>query len=160
MSIRPNGWATRERTATVLAVSSDPREAVRQLDPAALLVEFQADDAGVLRVSVTGEIDFASAPSLQARLIAAREREHTAKVILDITGVPFIDSTGLQALLHLKRELAKERGALVLLGATEEVMRVLQITGVDNHLVLASSLPQAHDLVRRPPSPQAGEDEI
>lgn len=133
---------------------------MRQVDPTALLVEFQADDAGVLQVNVTGEIDFASAPSMQARLIAAREREHTAKVILDITGVPFIDSTGLQALLHLKRELAKECGALVLLGATDEVMRVLQITGVDNHLALASSPAHAHELVREPSSTAPGEDEL
>lgn len=133
---------------------------MRHLNPTALQLEFRTDGEGVLEVSVAGELDFASAPSLQARLIAAREREHTAMVILDITEVPFIDSTGLQALLHLKREVAREQGALVLLGACEEVMRVLQITGVDNHLALADSLAQAQQLVREPPSVSLGEDDI
>lgn len=83
---------------------------------------------------------------MQARLIAAFEREQTFSVILDLTAVEFIDSSGLRVLLHLQREVSGERGALVLLAPTDAVRRILRLTGLDQHLTLADSLEQANTL--------------
>jgi anti-sigma B factor antagonist len=116
---------------------------VRPVDPTPLSLEFDTDHAPTLRVVVSGEIDFASAPSMQARVIGACERERSNKLILDLTAVEFMDSSGLRVLLHLQRELSSDHGALVLLGPTEEVRKILKLTGLDQHLALAGSLEQA-----------------
>ncbi len=116
---------------------------MRPVDPTPLSLEFDTDPATALRVIVSGEIDFASAPSMQARLIAACERERSRSLILDLTAVEFMDSSGLRVLLHLQRELSGDHGALVLLGPTEEVRKILKLTGLDQHLAVAATLEQA-----------------
>lgn len=116
---------------------------MRPADPTPLSLEFDTDRAAGLRVIVSGEIDFASAPSMQARLTAACEREHSNSLILDLAAVDFMDSSGLRVLLHLQRELSGNRGALVLLNPTEEVGKILKLTGLDQHLAVAGTLDQA-----------------
>jgi anti-sigma B factor antagonist len=116
---------------------------VNPTDPTPLSLEFDSDRTTALRAIVSGEIDFASAPSMQARLIAACEREHSSSLILDLTAVEFMDSSGLRVLLHLQRELSADRGALVLLGPTEEVRKILKLTGLDQHLAVTDTLDQA-----------------
>ncbi len=120
---------------------------MRQVDPTPLSLEFDTEDASALRVVVSGEIDFASAPAMQARLIAACERERSNSLILDLAAVEFMDSSGLRVLLHLQRELTGEQGALVLLGPTEEVRKILKLTGLDQHLAVAGTLDQAQALL-------------
>jgi anti-sigma B factor antagonist len=120
---------------------------VRPVDPTPLSLEFDAGDPAALRAIVSGEIDFASAPAMQARVIAACERERSNSLILDLTAVEFMDSSGLRVLLHLQRELSEDRGALVLLGPTAEVYKILKLTGLDQHLALASTLEQAQQLL-------------
>jgi anti-anti-sigma factor len=116
---------------------------VRPLDPTPLSLEFDTDQETALRAIVSGEIDFASAPSMQARLIAACERERSSNLILDLAAVEFMDSSGLRVLLHLQRELSGDHGALVLLGPTDEVRKILKLTGLDQHLAVAGTLEQA-----------------
>lgn len=116
---------------------------MRPVDPTPLSLEFDTNHAPTLRVIVSGEIDFASAPSMQARVIGACERERSTNLILDLAAVEFMDSSGLRVLLHLQRELSNERGALVLLSPTDEVLKILKLTGLDQHLALAATLEQA-----------------
>jgi anti-sigma B factor antagonist len=121
---------------------------VRPADPPPLLLEFEARDGDALRAIVSGEIDFASAPSMQARIIAACEREGAHSLILDLSAVEFMDSSGLRVILHLQRELSSERGAMVLFGPTEEVRKILRLTGLDQHLTVAATLTQAEVLLQ------------
>jgi anti-sigma B factor antagonist len=116
-------------------------------DPLAL--EFERTTGGALRGVASGEIDFSSASSMQARIIAACEREGTSEVILDLAGVQFIDSSGLGALMHLHRELSTEDGELVLLDPAPQVRHSLLVTGLDRHLTIAASDAEAEALLRR-----------
>jgi anti-sigma B factor antagonist len=84
---------------------------------------------------------------MQARVIAACEREHSPSLILDLAGVEFMDSSGLRVLLHLQRELSGEQGALVLLGPTDEVRKILTLTGLDQHLAVAATPAEAQTLL-------------
>lgn len=117
------------------------------MELAPLQLEFERTAGHPLQVILTGEIDFSSAASMQARITGAREREATAELILDLTAVRFIDSSGLGVLLHLQRELESEDGRLVLLCPTAAVRRSMSITGLDRHFVLAESLQAAEVLV-------------
>jgi anti-sigma B factor antagonist len=109
-----------------------------------LAVEFEGGAGRPLRAIVTGEIDFAGAPTMQARIAGACGQHDEHRLVLDLAAVRFMDSSGLRAVLHVQRELAGEPGgAMVILGATEPVRRLLTLTGLEQHLRVLDTLEQA-----------------
>jgi anti-sigma B factor antagonist len=82
-------------------------------------------------ISVAGEIDLYTAPRLQSELVAAM-KENPARLIVDMSGVDFCDSTGINVLLAAHRD-ARERGAeLQLAGPGSATRKVLQVTGLES----------------------------
>ena len=79
-------------------------------------------------LSVVGEIDLATVETL---MVALRPRvERGGPVIVDLSEVTFLDSTGIRVLAEAAAELG-ERGCLVIHGAHGPVARVLEITQLD-----------------------------
>lgn len=93
---------------------------------------------------MTGEIDFAGAPAMQARIAAACGQHGEHRLVLDLSAVQFMDSSGLRTVLYMQGELANEpEGGMVILGATEPVRRLLTLTGLERHLRVLDTLEQA-----------------
>jgi anti-anti-sigma factor len=87
-----------------------------------------AVDGGTVSISLQGELDLASARQLETRL-AEVEREAPARLIVDLSRLAFIDSTGLRLLLQADAR-ARERGCeLVLRPGEPSVQRVFEVTG-------------------------------
>ena len=94
----------------------------------------------VLRLA--GEIDVATAPRLRDRLVQL-VTEGPPQLVVDLSGVTFIDSMGLGALISgLKRARAHD-GDLRLAGASDHVARVLAITRLDQAFVVGDSAADA-----------------
>jgi anti-sigma B factor antagonist len=92
--------------------------------------------SGLARVKVSGEIDIAAAPALATALsTAAHDAE---QVIVDLSDVTFIDSTGLHVILTAHDELRRSSGRLVLIPGPGPVQRLFEITGVANRLEFAT----------------------
>ena len=90
-------------------------------------------DNGVATVSAQGEVDLASADELETRFGELTSPDVTS-VVVDLEGVTFLDSAGINALLKGRR-LAESRGqSFVVSSASGLVRQVLDITGVWNHL--------------------------
>ncbi len=86
---------------------------------------------GVPLVYVRGELDHASADSLRDVV----ERELAAKpntLILEFSGLSFIDSGGLSYMFDLARKF-REPGWLGVVGANRGVSRLLEMTGLAEH---------------------------
>jgi anti-sigma B factor antagonist len=82
-------------------------------------------------VSVLGEIDLYTAPRLQSELMNALGAS-PARLIVDMSGVDFCDSTGINVLLAAHRH-AREHGAeLQLAGPGSATRKVLQVTGLES----------------------------
>lgn len=79
-------------------------------------------------VRVSGELDLASSPTLAAELEEAAASGE-GPLILDVSDLTFIDSTGLRVLIDVAQRLG-ESGDLVLRNPTRPVMDVLEIAGV------------------------------
>lgn len=95
--------------------------------PGSLQISSAPADGGV-RVSLRGELDIASARQLEERFAALDEQAPT-RVVIDLSGLMFIDSSGLRVLL-LADARAREQGyELVLLPGQEPVQRVFEMTG-------------------------------
>ena len=89
-------------------------------------------------VSLSGELDMASAPLLQT---AVENAELAAKnvVVLDLQGLQFLDSTGLRVILAV-RKACQERGQqIAVTRGSEQVERLLAVTGVGDHLQTIAS---------------------
>ncbi|MFI6130577.1 STAS domain-containing protein [Micromonospora sp. NPDC051141] len=108
-------------------------------------------DAGAGRVvlMVTGEVDMATADELALALADLLRRRPLHRLLVDLAGVRFLDSSGIRTLLEAAQD-AQHRGChLVLVNTPRNVRRVLEIAGVatvlgldaagDGHLGAVSS---------------------
>jgi anti-anti-sigma factor len=86
-----------------------------------------------VEVVADGELDMASAPVLVEHTEAQLEGDDRARVVLDLSGVSFIDSTGLRALLNLS-EQQPERVTIV---PSPACSRLFEIAGLKDWLPLA-----------------------
>ena len=82
---------------------------------------------------LTGDIDLYVAAAFR-EVGESHVREHESPV-LDLSGVPFLDSAGLASLLSIAR-LARNHDRTLQVIATGNPRRVLRITGVDRMLVM------------------------
>lgn len=107
----------------------------------------QQDDHVV--VATTGEIDLHTAPRLQADL-AELMQDGSARLIVDLSGVEFCDSTGVNVLLAAMRRAHEQNGSLSLVSPQAAVRKVLGITGLDSVFPVRESVEEA---IRMPPEP-------
>ncbi|HXA54827.1 MAG TPA: STAS domain-containing protein [Solirubrobacteraceae bacterium] len=115
--------------------------------PPQLRLELSGGEGMPLRAAVHGEIDYASAFSMQVRIAAACRRRRARGLILDLAGVELMSSSGLAAILQLQREGACMRGGLVLAALTPAVRQVLEITGLDARLPMVDTCEEAEMLL-------------
>jgi anti-anti-sigma factor len=114
----------------------------REVSPAARLIglgelQIRADRVGhVHTIRLTGELDLANADRLQHALEAA-ESTDAATIVLDLAGLTFMDSTGVQVLVgaHVRSRAVSDR--LTVLRGPAAVQRVLQLSGVEPLLPFA-----------------------
>lgn len=99
-------------------------------------------DSSVSVVRVTGEVDVHSAPRLREGVDAELGSASTG-VVVDLSEVGFLDSTGLGALVTA-RTAAGERGvALPVVCTSERIRKLFTITGLDGVFDLYDSLDEA-----------------
>jgi len=84
-------------------------------------------------VHVAGEIDLASAPALERRVLEAIAGGARA-VTLDMSEVSFMDSTGLRSVLTIREAALAAGGSLVLSRPSEPVRRLLDVSGLADRI--------------------------
>jgi anti-sigma B factor antagonist len=78
---------------------------------------------------LTGSMDIATSPTVRAALTEASERgDH--KIIVDLSNVDFLDSTGLGALLGAQKRAKEYDGDVRLVAQEGQILRLLRITGL------------------------------
>lgn len=90
-------------------------------------------------VTICGEIDLYTAPRLQSELAGLLADGMPARVIADMSGVEFCDSTGMNVLLACLRRARERGGDLELAAPRPAVRKILQVTGLDSVFTLADS---------------------
>ncbi|MFE1292567.1 STAS domain-containing protein [Streptomyces sp. NPDC058751] len=83
----------------------------------------------VALVTVAGELDVETAPELHDRL-ADQIRGGRRHLLLDLSAVPFMDSSGINALLKAHDTAGRAGGGVCLVSPAPVVQRVLDLTGV------------------------------
>jgi anti-sigma B factor antagonist len=102
-------------------------------------------------VTVEGELDLASAPSLK-RALSDVVATGTSRVVVDLGSVTFIDSTALGVLVGIHRKLEPDV-RMALAGAGSEVMNIFELTGLDATFDMFATIDEALVWVRRNEAP-------
>lgn len=93
-------------------------------------------------VDVTGEVDVYTAPALRERLIALVESGRT-DLVVDLTQVRFMDSTGLGLLVGVLKRIRGLGGQLQLVIDAERLLKVFRITSLDQVFTIRASRDEA-----------------
>lgn len=100
----------------------------------------RSGDWSVVRVG--GEIDLATAPTLRERLASVIEGgDH--RLVIDLGGVDFIDSTGLGSLIGALKRIRSHDGELRLVCDEPRILKVFEITGLDRVFEISPDLEAA-----------------
>jgi anti-sigma B factor antagonist len=115
-------------------------------------------------VTLRGELDLAGASGLRDRLRTVCE-QNEGRVVLDLTDLRFIDSTGLSILVEYHNKTRAAGGRLILLAPRAAVLRILNITGLDERLTIYARLEEVPEAADRDedetrPSARAAEAEV
>ena len=81
-------------------------------------------------LALSGELDPATAPDLEAAIARCAADGDVATVTLDLAGVTFLDSSGLRVLVAARESLRAAGTELALRGPNANIRRVLEITGL------------------------------
>lgn len=107
---------------------------------------------------VEGELDLLSAPLLKETLTSLL-RAGSGRLVLDFSGVPFIDSTALSVLIGVRRRLGRHE-RLAIAAAGDQVLRVFELSGVRRSFQMFPTVDDALEYVtsgdaekRRAPTP-------
>jgi anti-anti-sigma factor len=80
-------------------------------------------------VFLSGELDMATAPELTG-LLGTLVAQGPPEVVLDFSGLSFIDSSGIAALVDSQHRLNEQKRRLCIQGAQREAVRVFEIAGL------------------------------
>jgi anti-sigma B factor antagonist len=105
-----------------------------------LVLETQ-ERGDVTVVSVKGEVDLYTAPSLKER-VADLVSSGQSRLAVDLSGVEFMDSTGLGVLIGALKRSKEVGGSLALIAPREQVIKVLSITGLDKVFTIHDNVDQ------------------
>jgi anti-sigma B factor antagonist len=114
-------------------------------EPRFRIHERVVDDVTIL--AAEGEIHVSTAPELSAMLSAAVNGGRTA-LVLDLTGVMFIDSTGLSVLLNTLRQITRAGGRMAVVCSNPTVLRLFEITRLDTTFDIHAELEPALAMVQ------------
>jgi len=98
------------------------------------------DDTHV--VAVTGEIDLFTAPEFKQRMSELIDAGRS-RLIVDLSATTFIDSSSLGVLIGAHRRLKLRGGTLLVVCASEAIVKTFKITGLDGVFTIAPTVDAA-----------------
>ena len=106
--------------------------------------------ADVTVATLFGELDGRSAPSVQETL-SSLPQPH-ARLLLDMSGVSYISSAGLRALLMLYRQIVGNEGRVALVGLPESIKDMMAVTGFLDFFAAYDTYAEALAALNAPPA--------
>lgn len=111
----------------------------------------QSQDDGVPVLHLEGDIDLHQSPELRTVLQGYVQRRQPALAI-DLSGVDYIDSSGLATLVEYVRQAQEYNGRLVLAGLSVRVKTVFELVRLSEFLPIYETLDQARSALLEPPA--------
>jgi anti-sigma B factor antagonist len=98
-------------------------------------------NGGAVVVRLAGELDLYNAPEVRDTLLEECGKR-PERLVVDLSGVEFVDSTALGVLIEARAKLPNRRSFLIA-APRVETRRALEISGLDKHFTLFDSVDEA-----------------
>ena len=95
-----------------------------------MVIRMDASPQG-MTVWLTGELDHHAARTLRDQIDAAITRHNARQLYLDFSGVGFMDSSGIGLIMGRYRLMQARGGQLRVIGASERLLRVMKLAGLE-----------------------------
>ncbi len=95
----------------------------------------------ILIITLKGSIDSKTASEVQQKVLEASVESDN--VIIDLTKVDFVSSAGLRVLLMVYRQIKSKNGKVILVGVSEEITEVMEMTGFINFFEIIDTVTNA-----------------
>jgi anti-sigma B factor antagonist len=94
-----------------------------------------------VRIAVGGELDLSSALTFDEEIRRAEER-NPETLVLDLSCLKFLDSTGLRLIMSAQARAAKRGHRFMIVEGTEAVQRIFRLAGVTRRFDVVAGLPR------------------
>ena len=101
--------------------------------------------AGDAVIALAGELDLSGAPALDEEIARLASDDGVRRVVLDLRGLGFLDSSGLRVVALAARRLDGAGRSLTLVRGSETVQRVFEITRMEERLHFVDSAEEPGD---------------
>jgi anti-sigma B factor antagonist len=134
-------WFESSRPSIALPAASEGLDIMSNHNHEDLKLHMHVVD-GMQVFELSGSLDIATSPTVRASLLEASARgDH--RLIVDLTNVDFLDSTGLGALIGAQRRAKEFDGEVRLVVKEGQIVRLLRITGLLKIFAVYSTLNDA-----------------
>jgi stage II sporulation protein AA (anti-sigma F factor antagonist) len=99
---------------------------------------------GIIIAQLSGVIDHHTARKARDEIDSEFYRSRAKQVILDFSGVEFMDSSGLGLILGRYTKITDMGGRLTLRGLSDNIMKIISLAGVDKFIPI-----EKHDVKKR-----------
>lgn len=96
-----------------------------------------------LIVHLMGELDHHSAEMVRNKIDDTIERQDLKKLILDFSGVSFMDSSGIGVVIGRYKKITGRKGSMCIVSVNESTKKVFELSGLFKILKLYDNLDQA-----------------
>ena len=107
-----------------------------------LVVQEVQERDGWAIVRTSGDLDLTTAPRLRERVVQLVTGGQP-RVVLDLQGIDFIDSTGLGVIVGLLKRTRSQGGDLRLVSTRRSLEKILELTSLGNALPLVGTIDEA-----------------
>ena len=108
---------------------------------------FQSTSDGVLTLTMSGRLDADTTAKFAEVLNGAIDAGHQ-KIVLDLSGVDYVSSVGLRALILGAKRLAPAGGRIVLCGPQDRIRHLLELAGFTSIFTIAATRTEALEQLR------------
>lgn len=117
---------------------------VSDQSPELFVIDVTQPSEGIYLVSLTGEMDIANAPEFTSRMgqlgvLGSR------RVVVDLSGLTFLDSSGINALVSAAKAIEASGGEVALAAPTAHVSQVFEIVNLSEVVTIEQSVEAALD---------------
>jgi len=119
------------------------------------MAQFQVDEAnvdGFPVLALVGELNINTAPDLRD-LLVKHVKAKQPRLILDLSGLSFMDTSGLATLIEAHLTSEKQAGMLVLFGLQAQILEVFEVTRVINLFSVFDTQEQALEALNAAATP-------
>lgn len=107
-----------------------------------MLVEIKEIENNICMIKVPEEFQIENASEIKKE-IEVLIRDEKLKILIDMSDLEYIDSSGLGVLISIMKKIKLEKGKMILLSPQKSIVQILELTSLDNVFIINNDLENA-----------------